>query len=158
MLNVYRALLVQTVMSTACRPLFIAGENAVLMVVTVLKKTFCSREFSWSDIVTVLLVSVVVPLGISRKCFFWSDLHTAILELCGFYLVLQPSACFCHQCKVLNSKLPWLRGTESVGTLVKGWAVGLLHLNQNLRLTGNYIFKIFLEEWNPWFNFWNAKV
>ena len=51
-------LLVQMFTSAACKLLFIAGENAQLMVVTIEKKMFCNLEFALSNSVIVLFVIV----------------------------------------------------------------------------------------------------
>ena len=60
--------------STACWLLFIAGEIASLMVVTILRNSVELREFALSNSVIVLFVSVVVSREINRKCFFQSTL------------------------------------------------------------------------------------
>ena len=55
--------------------LFIAGENAQLMVVIVLKTVFCSQEFTLSNSATVLFVSVVAFTEKNRRHYFQSNLH-----------------------------------------------------------------------------------
>ena len=59
--------------------LFIAGKNAQLMVVTVLKKNVCSWEFVLQNSVTVLFVSVVVSMEIKQTHYFQSGLHINII-------------------------------------------------------------------------------
>ena len=66
--------LVQDVMSKACRLLFIAGKNAKLMVVTVLKISVLYLRVCSASI-TVLTVSFVVPMEIKRSPYFQSDLR-----------------------------------------------------------------------------------
>ena len=56
-------------MSVACRLLFIAGENAVLMVVC-WKIVFCIWECALSNSVIVLFVSVVVSIEINESITF----------------------------------------------------------------------------------------
>lgn len=65
-------LLVQMFTSAACKLLFIAGENAHLMVVTIEKKMFCNLEFALSNSVIVLFV--LVSMEIIRRHYFWSNL------------------------------------------------------------------------------------
>ena len=68
------ALLVEKFTSTACRLLFMAGENAELMMVTVEKLVLYSREFSLLNSVIVLFESVVVSVEINRRHYFQSNL------------------------------------------------------------------------------------
>jgi len=66
--------LVQIFRSVACRLLFIAGKNAQLMVVTMLKIVFCSWEVALSNSALVLFVAIVVSMETNRKHYFRSDL------------------------------------------------------------------------------------
>jgi len=59
--------LLQSFRSAACRLLIIAGENAQLMVVTILKNS-----------IIVLFVSVVVSMEINRRHYFHGSLHLSI--------------------------------------------------------------------------------
>ena len=61
-------------MSKACRLLFIADENAELMMVTVEKLVLYSREFSLLNSVIVLFESVVASMEINRRHYFQSNL------------------------------------------------------------------------------------
>lgn len=73
------SLLVQMFMSETCRLLFITGANADLIVV--LKKTvLCSREFSLTNTVTVLCVSIVISMKINRIHCFQRELHSCHLK------------------------------------------------------------------------------
>ena len=56
----------QIVTSTACRLFFIAGENAQLVVVTVLKQCFADENFLYQSVV-VLFVAVIVSTEIKRR-------------------------------------------------------------------------------------------
>jgi len=66
--------LVQIFLSMAWRLLFIAGENAQPVMVTMLIKP-CSLEFALSNSVTVLFISVVVSMEINRRHYCWSNLY-----------------------------------------------------------------------------------
>jgi len=66
--------LVQAFMGMACRLLFIADENAELMVVTMLKNGVLYLRLC-SISVTVLIATVVISTEINRWHYFWSDLH-----------------------------------------------------------------------------------
>lgn len=61
--------------SVVCKLLFIAGKNAGLMMVTVLKKKIvsCSSEFALKSVI-VLLVCAVVSMELARRHYFWSNL------------------------------------------------------------------------------------
>ena len=61
-------LLVQFFLSMACRLLLTTGENAQLMFVTMV----CIWEFSLSNSVIVLFVSVVLSMEINKRHYFWS--------------------------------------------------------------------------------------
>jgi len=69
--------LVQVLMSTACRLLFITVENAWRTVVTVLKNTVCSWEFALSTAITALVVWVEVSVETNRRHYFRSNLNGA---------------------------------------------------------------------------------
>uniref|UniRef100_A0A8C9L1U1 DUF3730 domain-containing protein n=1 Tax=Pavo cristatus TaxID=9049 RepID=A0A8C9L1U1_PAVCR len=62
-------LLVQICTSTACRPLFIAGENAELTVVTMLKNSFIAEDFLY-QIVLLYSISVVLSMEINRQHYY----------------------------------------------------------------------------------------
>ena len=67
--------LVHIFMSTACRLLFITGENAWWWWLH-WKIVFCSWEFPlWSSVI-VLFVSIVVSMEINTGCYFWSNPHS----------------------------------------------------------------------------------
>ena len=69
-------LLVQILMSAARRLLFIAGQNAQLMVVAMSKNSvLLLRIFSIKQCY-LLFVSVVVSMEINRWRYFWSDPRT----------------------------------------------------------------------------------
>jgi len=55
--------------------LFMAGENAQLIVVTI---AFSSSEFALSNNVIVLFVAIVVSVEINRRHYSQSDLHTIL--------------------------------------------------------------------------------
>lgn len=59
-------LLVQVLVSTACRLFFIASENTQLVVVTVLKQCFADENFLYQSVV-VLFVAVIVSTEIKRR-------------------------------------------------------------------------------------------
>lgn len=59
----------------ACRPLFIAGKNAELMVATMLKNSIWQLRSCSVQYVIVLFVSVLVSVEINRRHYLRSDLH-----------------------------------------------------------------------------------
>ena len=76
-------LLVQIFMRVACRLLFIAGENALLMMTmssSLCQKMLCNWEFGLSNTVIVLFVSVVVSMEITFRAtevFYHPKYHKA---------------------------------------------------------------------------------
>ena len=63
--NFWKAM--QIFMSMACRLLFIAGKNAMLMVMTMLEKSVLQQIISFISVI-VLLVCVEVSTEINRGC------------------------------------------------------------------------------------------
>lgn len=70
--------LVQIFTSTSCRLLFAAGENAQIMVATVLKYSACGSDFALLNSVFVLFVSIVVTMGTNRRHYIWSNLRISV--------------------------------------------------------------------------------
>jgi len=67
--------LVQTVSSTASRLLFSTGENAELMVVTMLKNSVLYLGISFIKSAISLFVSAAFSMEINRRRYFQSNLH-----------------------------------------------------------------------------------
>ena len=82
--------LAQTVMSAACKLLFIAGENEYLRWWLCWKIVFCSCQIAASKkmqvkSVIVIFVFVFVSTEINRRYYFHSKLHTTYLVFLSFF-------------------------------------------------------------------------
>ena len=65
--------LVQVCMSMTWKLLFIASENAQLMVVVMLNNNLCSWEFALSTSGIVLFASAALFVEINRRHYFWNS-------------------------------------------------------------------------------------